>query len=57
MKKGFLFKVNNIFFFVTNIGVSVFKGGGGGGIRGFVAIGIVSFVYIKIILLMEMKND
>ena len=28
-----------------------------GEIRGFVAIGIVSFVYIMIILLMGMKND
>ena len=28
-----------------------------GKIRGFVAIGIVSFVYIMIILLMGMKND
>ena len=28
-----------------------------GEIRGFVSIGIVSFVYIMIILLMGMKND
>ena len=28
-----------------------------GALRGFVAIGIVSFVYIMIILLMGMKND
>ena len=28
-----------------------------GEIRGFVTIGIVSFVYIMIILLMGMKND
>ena len=28
-----------------------------GEIRGFVAIGFMSFIYILIILLMEMKND
>lgn len=55
MKKDILLKVIIVLLLLIIMGVSVIKVAGG--IRGFVAIGIVSFVYIKIILLMEMKND
>ena len=55
MKKDILLKVIIVLLLLIVMGVSVIKVGGE--IRGFVAIGIVSFVYIKIILLMEMKND
>lgn len=56
MKKDILLKVIIVLLLLIIMGVSVIKVTGGG-IRGFVAIGIVSFVYIKIILLMKMKND
>ena len=57
MKKNTLFNAIIVLLLII-MGVSIITAAFMvGEIRGFVAIGIVSFVYIMIILLMGMKND